>query len=165
MSPKPKLGARGRLTSGPYQSKTYFKCVVANCDESIRGDRIVNHFQENVKLDVLDEAKKLDGPGDDTNGLRYIDVMCVDDTKQKNHTAFCLSNGYTSTKLPKLGCNEFKKKNDTPLPAAFAGFQKLSSKRKNEQDQTNSKIPRINENQPETQQPETNEAKNIAGSG
>ena len=107
----PKIGSRGRLPSGlPPQGKEYFNCVVANCDESIRGDRIVGHFQTNVKLDVLDEAKKLDGPGDLTNGLRYINVMCVDDTKQKNHTAFCLSNGYTSMKLPKLGCKEFKKK-------------------------------------------------------
>lgn len=162
----PKIGSRGRLPSGlPPQGKEYFNCVVANCDESIRGDRIVGHFQTNVKLDVLDEAKKLDGPGDLTNGLRYINVMCVDDTKQKNHAAFCLSNGYTSMKLPKLGCKEFKKKNDTPLPAAFAGFQKQSTKRKNEQDQTNSKIPRIIENQPETQQTETNESENIAGSG
>ena len=51
------------------------------------------------------------------------------------------------------------------MPAAFAGFQKQSTKRKNEQDQTNSKIPRIIENQPETQQTETNESENIAGSG
>ena len=162
----PKIGTRGRLPSGlPPQAKEFFNCVVANCDESIRGDRIVKHFQDFVKLDVLDEAKKLDGPGDLTNGLRYIDVMCVDDTKQKNHTAFCLNNGYTSTKLPKLGCPEFKKKNDIPLPAAFSGFQKIPSKRKNEQDQTNPKIPRIIENQPETQQTETNEVENTAGSG
>ena len=42
----PKIGDRGRLLSGvPPQSKEFFNCVVANCDESIRDDRIVKHFQ------------------------------------------------------------------------------------------------------------------------
>ena len=35
---QPKIGARGRLPSGvPPQSKEFFNCFVANCDESIRG--------------------------------------------------------------------------------------------------------------------------------
>ena len=34
----PKIGARGRLPFGvPPQSKEFFNCYVANCDESIQG--------------------------------------------------------------------------------------------------------------------------------
>ena len=40
-------------------------------------------------MDVLDEAKKMDSVGVMTNGLAYIDRMCIDSEKQKkSHKIF-----------------------------------------------------------------------------
>ena len=117
------LGKRGRLPKGiPPQSQEFFKCVVVNCDQIIRGDGITSHFRKKSKLQVLDEAKKLDVVGDLTNGLNYIEGLCVDDEKQRNHTIYLLSNGYSSSKLPTFTSPEFKKKNTKPLPQLMRNF-------------------------------------------
>jgi hypothetical protein len=117
------LGKRGRLPKGiPHLGKQFYKCVVVNCDQIIRGDGITSHFRTKSKLQVLDEAKKLDGAGVLTNGLNYIEGLCVDDENQKNHTIYLLSNGYTSAKLPTMTSPEFKKKNTKPLPQFMRNF-------------------------------------------
>ena len=114
---------RGRLSSGiAPQSREYYKCVVENCDQSLRGDRITEHFQKNAKLAVLDEAKKLVIPGDLTNALQYCNRMLIYDIMLKNHTKYLLYNSYTSTNLPNWKSHGFKARNEKPLPAAFRNF-------------------------------------------
>ena len=79
------LGKRGRLPKGITPlSQEFYKCVVVNCDQILRGDTVTSHFRKKSKLQVLDEAKKLDGAGDLTNGLNYIKGLCVDDENQQN---------------------------------------------------------------------------------
>lgn len=147
---------RGRLPSGrPYKAKQKNQCVVVQCNEIIRGDRIPKHFRDNSKMDVLDEAKKMDSVGVLTNGLAYIDRMCIDSEKQKNHTKYLLANGYSSSKLPNMKSDEFKKKNDTPLPKQFLNFFIKAPKRQTAEelgDEDNSET-------------ETDEDENIEGSG
>ena len=117
------VGKRGRLPKGiTPQSQEFYKCVVVNCDQILRGDTVTSHFRKKSKLQVLDEAKKLDGVGDLTNGLNYIKGLCVDDEKQRNHTIYLLSNGYSSTNLPTYTSPEFKKKNTKPLPQLMRNF-------------------------------------------
>ena len=116
---------RGRLPSGrPYKARQKFQCVVVDCNQIVRGDRITEHFQIHSKMEVLDEAKKMDVVGVLTNGLAYIDRMCIDSEKQKNHTKYLLANGYSSSKLPNMNSAEFKIKDDRPLPKQFlnSGF-------------------------------------------
>ena len=133
-NPKGNPKSRGRLKApGPNMSHELFKCVVENCNKSVRGDRLKEHFKKKSKLEVLDEAKKMDVSGEITNGLKHIDSMLIDDENQRNHTKYLLSNGYSSTKLPKW--QEFKKrpKMSMSLPNAFsnAGFKATSSKVRN----------------------------------
>ena len=117
------LGKRGRLPKGITPlSQEFYKCVVVNCDQILRGDTVTSHFRKKSKLQVLDEAKKLDGAGDLTNGLNYIKGLCVDDENQRNHTFYLLSNGYSSTNLPTYTSPEFKKKNTKPLPQLMRNF-------------------------------------------
>ena len=123
--------ARGRLkAAGPNMSHEKFKCVVKNCNQIVRGDRIKEHFQKKSKLEVLDEAKKMDVSGEITNGLKHIDSMVIDDENQRNHTKYLLSNGYSSNKLPKWSTEDFRKRPNISLPNAFsnAGFKATSSK-------------------------------------
>ena len=148
---------RGRLPSGPYKAKLKYKCVVVQCNQNIRGDRITKHFWDNSKMDVLDEAKKMDSVGVLTNGLAYIDRMFIDSEKQKNHTKYLLANGYSSSKLPNMKSDEFKKKNDKPLPKQFqnSGFFIKAPKRQAAEELGD-------EDDSET---ETDEDENIEGSG
>ena len=94
------------------ESRQFYKCPVANCPKTVRGDRISEHFQKKSKHDVLDEAKKLVVPGDITSGLEYINNMLTDDENHRNHTKYLLNNGYSSTHLPKWWHDGFKKKVD-----------------------------------------------------
>jgi hypothetical protein len=124
-------GSRGRLvTAGGAQSKAFFKCVVESCNQTIRGDRITEHFRTKSKLEVLDEAKNMDVSGILTNGLKHIDSMCVDDETQNAHTKYLLSNGYSSNNLPNKKSPGFKKRINVELSAAFAnsGFTATASK-------------------------------------
>ena len=131
MPPKGDAKARGRLKSaGPNISGLKYKCVVKDCNLIVRGDRIKEHFQKKSKLDVLDEAKKMDVSGEITNGLKHIDSMVIDDENQRNHTKYLLSNGYSSNKLPNMKTEDFRKRPNISLPNAFsnAGFKATSSK-------------------------------------
>ena len=136
---------RGRLPSGPYKAKLKYKCVVVQCNENIRGDRIPKHFRDNSKMDVLDEAKKMDSVGVLTNGLA------------KNHTKYLLANGYSSSKLPNMKSDEFKKKNDTPLPKQFLIFFIKAPKRQAAQE--------LGDEDNSERETETDEDENIEGSG
>ena len=91
----------------------------------MRGDKVSDHFKKFAKLAVLDEAKKLDVPLDMTNGLKHINELLVDDEKQRNHTLYLLSNGYSSTNLPTWKSEGFKKSADRPLPVGYKGFFKI----------------------------------------
>ena len=46
------------------------------------------------------------------------------DEKQKNHTKYLLSNGYSSINLPTWKSDGFRKTVDRPLPVGFKGFSK-----------------------------------------
>ena len=125
-----KRGTRGRLpaargASGKTPARDDFKCVVKDCEEIIRGDRISGHFQEKSKLDVLDDAKKMDVSGEVVNGLRHINSMCIDDENQRKHTIYLLNNGYSSKKLPGMKDEGFKKRKDVNFTGAFSssGFK------------------------------------------
>ena len=112
---------RGRLKSaGGPKTQAKYKCVVKDCDMIIRGDRIGKHFRGKSKLDVLDEAKKMDVSGVLTNGLKHIDSMLVDDKSQNAHTKYLLSNGFSSTHLPNADSYEFKRQIKVELSGAFA---------------------------------------------
>ena len=115
---------------GTNKSHDNYKYVIENCDKIVRGDRIRGHFQRNSKLQVLDEAKKMDVSGEITNGLKHIDSMVIDDENQRNHTKYLLSNGYSSNKLPTHKTEDFRKRPNVSLPNAFsnAGFKATSSK-------------------------------------
>ena len=112
---------RGRLKSaGGNKNRLKYKCVVKDCDMIVRGDRIGKHFRGKSKLDVLDEAKKMDVSGVLTNGLKHIDSMCVDDKTQNSHTKYLLSNGFSSKHLPNADSYGFKKHISVELSGAFA---------------------------------------------
>ena len=122
---------RGRLKSaGGVKTQLKYKCVVKDCDMIIRGDRIGKHFRGKSKLDVLDEAKKMDVSGVLTNGLKHIDSMLVDDKSQNAHTKYLLSNGFSSKNLPDCDSYGFKKHTSVQLSGAFAkaGFTAATSK-------------------------------------
>ena len=55
---------------GTNKSHDNYKYVIENCDKIVGGDRIREHFQRNSKLQVLDEAKKMDVSGEIVNGLK-----------------------------------------------------------------------------------------------
>ena len=55
---------------GTNKSHDNYKYVIENCDKIVQGDRIREHFQRNSKLQVLDEAKKMDVSGEIVNGLK-----------------------------------------------------------------------------------------------
>ena len=123
MTSKRVIGSRGRLKSaGGAQDKAFFKCVVESCNQTIRGDRITDHFRTKSKLDVLDEAKKMDVSGVLTNGLKHIDSMLVDDKSQNAHTKYLLSNGFSSKHLPDCDSYGFKQQysKNIDLSGAFA---------------------------------------------
>ena len=114
---------RGRLKSaGGPKTQAKYKCVVKDCDMIIRGDRIGKHFRGKSKLDVLDEAKKMDVSGVLTNGLKHIDSMLVDDKSQNAHTKYLLSNGFSSKHLPDCDSYGFKQQysKNVDLSGAFA---------------------------------------------
>ena len=112
---------RGRLKSaGGAKTQLKYKCVVQGCDMIFRGDKIGKHFRKNSKLEVLDEAKKMDVSGDLTNGLKHIDSMLVDDKTQNAHTKYLLSNGFSSKHLPNVDTHGFKKRINVELSGAFA---------------------------------------------
>ena len=112
---------RGRLASGQTLSREQYCCVVENCKQTFRGDKIGEHFQRFSKLAVLDDAKKLDVTGEIVNGLNHINTLLVDDENQKKHTVYLLSNGYSSKNLPSWKSDGFRKRKDfSALPAAFS---------------------------------------------
>ena len=122
---------RGRLpTPGIDKNHDHYKCIIENCDTIVRGDRIKWHFKKMSKLEILDEAKKMDVTGEIVNGLKHIDSMLIDDKIQRDHTRWLLSNGYSSMKLPNCDTEGFKKRPTVSLPNAFknAGFKATSSK-------------------------------------
>ena len=88
------------------------------------------HFRKNSKLQILDEAKKLDVSGEIVNGLKHIDSFVIDDKNQRDHTRWLLSNGYSSMKLPNCDTEGFKKRPTISLSNVFrnAGFKATSSK-------------------------------------
>ena len=130
MSNKP-TRKRGRLpTPGIDKNHDHYKCIIENCDTIVRGDRIKEHFRKKSKLQILDEAKKLDVSGEIVNGLKHIDSFVIDDKNQRDHTRWLLSNGFSSMKLPNCDTEGFKKRPNVSLPNAFsnAGFKATSSK-------------------------------------
>ena len=122
---------RGRLKSaGGVKTQLKYKCVVKNCNMILRGDRIAKHFRQTSKMDVLDDAKKMDVSGVLTNGLKHIDSLLVDDEAQNSHTKYLLSNGFSSKNLPDCDSYGFKKHTSVQLSGAFAkaGFTAATSK-------------------------------------
>ena len=88
-------------------------------------DRISEHFEKKSKLDVLDDAKKLDVSGEVVNGLNHINSMLVDDENQRKHTVYLLNNGFSSKKLPGLKTEGFRKRKIMNFTGAFSssGFK------------------------------------------
>ena len=96
MSTKRGTGTRGRLGTGQIPSNEKYNCVVETCQQIVRGDSISEHFAKKSKLDVLDDAKKMDVSGEIVNGLHHINSLLVDDENQRKHTEYLLSNGFSS---------------------------------------------------------------------
>ena len=52
-----KKGSDSKDDTSQFPVKTSYKCVVKNCDKSMRGDKIKDHFEKTSNLSILDKAK------------------------------------------------------------------------------------------------------------
>ena len=91
----PSSGKRGPLANFEKPSKLFYKCLVENCNKSIRGDRLPEHYLKSADMKILESAQKMSEDED-----RVTIINLIKDQDKQCHTLFLYKNGYNELKLP-----------------------------------------------------------------
>ena len=77
------LGKRGPLKkAGVNLSKTFYKCLVPECDRQMRGDHLRSHYLSKVNFQKLQNVKNIE------NDLALESINAIADEVEKKHTQF-----------------------------------------------------------------------------
>ena len=120
----PSQSKRGPLRSDVTPSRLYYKCLAANCNKTVRGDTLPQHYLKNVDTKILEIAQNMTEDDGRTTIINLISDDCI-----QNHTLFFFKEGFSAKNLPSYRGHkrEIETKVLSPFEQMAAAKKKKSS--------------------------------------